>query len=92
MSDDPTLSSADPLDGVIASYVERVEAGDVPDRSALLAAHPALADRLRAFFADLDRMDGDAAGLRLPPTGLHTLRRRPACRASPTSATSNSWR
>jgi serine/threonine-protein kinase len=58
-------SAADPLDAVIAEYVQQVEAGVVPDREALLAGHPELAERLRAFFADCDRLDRQAADLRL---------------------------
>jgi serine/threonine-protein kinase len=53
---DPTLSYT-PLDAVIAAYVQAVEAGHVPDRQALLNDHPELADGLRAFFSDFDRMD-----------------------------------
>jgi serine/threonine-protein kinase len=62
---EPTASTGDPLDAVIAGYVQQVEAGAVPDREALLAAHPELADRLRAFFADYDRLDRQAAELRI---------------------------
>jgi tRNA A-37 threonylcarbamoyl transferase component Bud32 len=58
-------SQPDPLDAVIADYVQQVEAGAVPDREALLARHPDLADRLRAFFTDYDRLDRQAGGLRL---------------------------
>jgi WD40 repeat protein/tRNA A-37 threonylcarbamoyl transferase component Bud32 len=65
LNDQPTASSDDPLDAVIAAYVQQVEAGEVPDREALLAAHPDLAERLRAFFADFDRLDRQAADLRL---------------------------
>ena len=67
MSDtnEPKPSAAEPLDPIIADYVQQVEAGQVPDREALLAAHPDLADRLRAFFADYDRLDRQAADLRL---------------------------
>src|SRR5438105_1437907 len=59
------MSADDPLDAVIAAYLQQVEAGQVPDREALLARHPALADRLRAFFADCDRLDRRAGELRL---------------------------
>src|SRR6516162_8765969 len=62
---EPITSPGDPLDAAIAEYVQQVETGAVPDREALLAAHPDLADRLRAFFADYDRLDRQAAELRL---------------------------
>src|SRR5436309_9978629 len=63
----PSGSPADPLDAVIAEYVQQVEAGVVPDRAALLARHPDLAERLRAFFADYDRLDRQAGALHLSP-------------------------
>jgi tRNA A-37 threonylcarbamoyl transferase component Bud32 len=59
----PSGSQHDPLDAVIAGYLQQVEAGAVPDREALLAGHPELADRLRAFFADYDRLDRQASEL-----------------------------
>ena len=62
-SNEPT--AGDPLDAVIAEYVQQVEAGQIPDREALLARHPELAQRLRAFFADYDQLDRQAAELRL---------------------------
>jgi len=64
--DQPSGSRPDPLDAVIAGYLQQVEAGAVPDRGALLAAHPDLAERLRAFFVDYDRLDRQAADLHLP--------------------------
>jgi serine/threonine protein kinase/WD40 repeat protein len=64
-SNEPITSAGDPLDAIIAEYVQQVEAGVVPDREALLAKHPDLAERLRAFFADFDRLDRQAAELRL---------------------------
>src|SRR5437762_2412645 len=53
------------LDAVIAAYMLAVEAGEVPNRQELLDHHPEQADALRAFFADLDRMDRVASPLRL---------------------------
>ena len=53
------------LDAVIAAYLLAVEAGDVPNRQELLDRHPEQADALRAFFADLDRMDRVASPLLL---------------------------
>jgi serine/threonine protein kinase len=61
---DPTMSH-DSLDGIIAAYVLAIEAGAVPNRHDLLDRHPEHVDALRAFFADLDRMDRVASPLRL---------------------------
>jgi WD40 repeat protein/tRNA A-37 threonylcarbamoyl transferase component Bud32 len=62
---DPTVAG-DPLDPVVADYLQRIESGQSPDRDELLAMHPDLADRLRAFFADLDRFGKQASAFRLP--------------------------
>src|SRR5437764_14229268 len=62
---DPMTTDGDPLDAIIAEYVRQIEAGEVPDREALLTEHPDLAEPLRAFFADYDRLDRQAAELRL---------------------------
>jgi tRNA A-37 threonylcarbamoyl transferase component Bud32 len=72
-ADQPPGSSPDPLDAVIAGYLQQVEAGAVPDREALLARHPDLAARLRAFFADYDRLDRQAADFRLPDDPNRTV-------------------
>jgi WD40 repeat protein len=57
--------SPDSLDAVIAGYMLAVEAGEVPNRQELLDRHPEHAEALRAFFADLDRMDRVASPLRI---------------------------
>jgi hypothetical protein len=53
------------LDAVIAAYMVAVESGAMPDRETMLESHPEYADALRAFFADLDRMDRVASPLRM---------------------------
>ena len=70
--EDPTESFAG-LDQVIADYLQAVEAGQVPNRDELLAQHPELAEPLRAFLADLDRVDRQAAPLRLAGDGGHVM-------------------
>lgn len=56
----------DPLDGIIASYLQALEAGQNPSRDQLLAQHSMHAARLRTFFADLDALGRDASQFRLP--------------------------
>jgi WD40 repeat protein/tetratricopeptide (TPR) repeat protein len=52
---------ADTIDPVTAACLEAAQAGTPPDRAALLAEYPDLADELRAFFTDLDHF-ADLAG------------------------------
>ena len=69
---DPTESFAG-LDQVIADYLQAVEAGQVPNRQELLERHPELAEPLRAFFADFDRVDRQAEPLRLAGDAGHVM-------------------
>jgi WD40 repeat protein/tRNA A-37 threonylcarbamoyl transferase component Bud32 len=78
-NDTPTqcdsASQAGLLDEVVAEYLRAVERGESPNRENLLARHPDLADELREFFADHDRMAHLARPLfdaTIAPTGTRT--------------------
>jgi hypothetical protein len=93
--DQPPPSHLDPPDAVIADYLQQVEAGAVPDRAAVLARHPGLADRLRAYLADYGRVDRQAGELHLSHDPDRTTggEGQPAtCRTSATSGTTNCWK
>src|SRR5262245_50329180 len=54
------------VNAILADYLQAVQAGQSPDRKALLAQHSDLAAELRSFFADQDRFHNLAA----PPQAL----------------------
>jgi eukaryotic-like serine/threonine-protein kinase len=55
------------IERVIADYLAAEDAGTPPDRAAILASHPDLADDLGAFFREHDRFDRLAAPLHFDP-------------------------
>jgi len=56
----------DRVDQLIADFLQAPAGGKEPDRAALLAQNPDLADELRSFFADHDRVRALAEPLRPP--------------------------
>jgi WD40 repeat protein/tRNA A-37 threonylcarbamoyl transferase component Bud32 len=61
-ADDPERDTR--LDDLIAAFLQAVEDGQTPDRDGWLMQNPELADELRAFFANHDRMAGVGGRLR----------------------------
>src|SRR5436305_1953661 len=59
------------LHDVIRDYLEAVDAGDPPDRSALLRQHPQLKGELAAFFADQDQASRAARAMQFEATAAH---------------------
>ncbi len=56
----PSVARDARLDEVLTAYLKAVDAGATPNRAELLARHSELADALREFFADQDRVEGVA--------------------------------
>ena len=59
MADERETSEHDPLDEILAEYMLRVDRGEAVDREQFIAQHPDLADKLHAYFADVEAIDGD---------------------------------
>ena len=67
-------SSADPrFERILADYLHAVEAGQSPDRGALLAQHPDLAGELGEFFRNHDAVERIAKPIREEPALPETL-------------------
>lgn len=54
-------ASDDPLNALIADYLQQVDAGTAPDRDEFIAAHPDFEQGLREYFIDLDHFDAGPA-------------------------------
>ena len=52
------------LDEILTEYLRAMDAGQTPDRCAVLARHPDLSAELMEFFAEQDRLDRWAEPLR----------------------------
>src|SRR5258708_7831715 len=59
-----TVASDAQLERVIADYIRECEGGALPNRRQILDRHPELAEELRQFFAQRDRMNQLAAPIR----------------------------
>ena len=59
MADQPGNESSHEqrFDEILAEYFQAIEAGQKPDKDALVARYPEFADELEEFFADKERFD-----------------------------------
>ena len=69
------------LEIVIADYIRSCEGGNPADRDRILDANPELADDLREFFANRERMDQLAAPILVSQcgSGHHMFHRDDSC-------------
>jgi serine/threonine protein kinase len=86
MSNEPSLESEQErrLQDVLADYIGAMEAGEMPDRAALLDQHPDLADELIVFFANHD--DLALSGPRARPAKPTDHNSGPARTLAPTNS------
>jgi WD40 repeat protein len=61
------------LESILHAYLQAVDAGQQPDREALLGQHPDLAGELREFFGDQEKMDRFAKSMHKAQVGEATL-------------------
>src|SRR4051812_39321383 len=61
------------LESILHGYLQAVDAGQPPDREELLRQHPELADELRAFFVDQEKMERFARSMHKAQVGEPTL-------------------
>ena len=61
------------LESILHAYLQAIDAGQKPDREELLRQHPEVADELREFFADQEKMDGFARSMRKAQIGDATV-------------------
>src|SRR5262245_23492449 len=59
-------------DEVIAAFLEEAAAGNEPDREELLARHPDVADELRSFLIEHDRLKAAAGRIQAAPSPVLT--------------------
>lgn len=66
MPDDNSDPRSEQLNQVIAEFLEAIALGKAPDRDRLIKQHPELADDLKSFLANHDRMKAARERIEVP--------------------------